>query len=95
MPAGVFDPGIHLYNQRTLYDELDGAHVDWRIYHGDFPQSLLLTHQWGKTNHYRKFDQWAADVQSGDLPDYVLSNRTTLVPRKMINIRRKTSCVAT
>jgi phospholipase C len=71
MPEGVFNPGIHLYNQRTLYDELDGAHIDWRIYHGDFPQSLLLTHQWNKLDHYRKFDQWATDVAAGDLPHYV------------------------
>ncbi len=71
MPEGVFNPAIHLYNQRTLYDELDDAHVDWRIYHGDFPQSLLLTHQWDKLDHYRKFDQWATDVQASDLPLYV------------------------
>ena len=71
MPEGVFNPGIHLYDQRTLYDELDDAHVDWRIYYGDFPQSLLMTHQLDKLNHYRKFDQWATDVQAGDLPPYV------------------------
>jgi phospholipase C len=71
MPEGVFNPALHLYDQRTLYDELDGAGVDWRIYHADFPQSLLLTHQLDKLDHYRKFDQWAADVRAGDLPPYV------------------------
>jgi phospholipase C len=71
MPEGVFNPGLHWYDQRTLYDELDDAHVDWRIYHGDFPQSLLMVHQWDKLDHYRKFDQWATDVQNGDLPPYV------------------------
>src|ERR1022692_1250726 len=71
MPEGVFNPGLHLYNQRTLYDEFDEAGVDWRIYHADFPQSLLMTHQLGKLDHYRKFDQWAADVPAGDLPPYV------------------------
>lgn len=71
MPEGVFNPGLHLYDQRTIYDELDDAHVDWRIYYGDFPQSLLMVHQLGKLNHYRKFDQWATDVAAGDLPPYV------------------------
>jgi phospholipase C len=71
MPEGVFNPALHLYNQRTLYDELDDSGVDWRIYYSDFPQSLLLTHQLDKLNHYRKFDQWAADVKAGDLPPYV------------------------
>jgi phospholipase C len=71
MPEGVFNPGLHLYDQRTLYDELDDAHVDWRIYHGDFPQSLLMVHQWDKMDHYREFDRWTADVQAGDLPAYV------------------------
>jgi len=71
MPEGVFNLGLHLYNQRTLYDELDHAGVDWRIYHGDFPQSLLLTHQLDKLDHYRKFDLWAADVAAGDLPPYI------------------------
>jgi phospholipase C len=71
MPEGTFNPHLHWYDQRTLYDELDDAHVDWRIYHGDFPQSLLMVHQWDKLDHYRKFDQWAVDVQAGNLPPYV------------------------
>jgi phospholipase C len=71
MPEGIFTPGLHLYNQRTLYDELDDAGVDWRIYYGDVAQSVLLEHQLGKLGHYRRFDRWAADVQAGDLPPYV------------------------
>jgi phospholipase C len=72
MPEGVFNPGLHLYDQRTLYDELNAARIEWRIYHGDFPQSTLLAHQLEPENlaRYRKFDQWATDVQNGDLPPY-------------------------
>ena len=65
MPEGIFNPGLHLYNQETLYDQLDKGHVDWRIYYGDFPQSLLMSHQLDKLEHYRKFDQWAADCARG------------------------------
>ena len=71
MPEGVFNPGLHLYNQRTLYDELNDAQVDWRIYHGDFPQSLLLEHQLANLMHYRRFSSWETDARNGDLPPYV------------------------
>lgn len=73
MPEGIFHPGLHWYDQRTLYDELNDANVDWRIYHADFPQSLLLVHQLepGNLLGYRKFSKWADDVAKGDLPPYV------------------------
>lgn len=71
MPEGAFSPGLHLYDQRTLYDELQDAKVDWRIYYGDFPQSLVMTHQLGYAAHYRRFGRWAEDVAAGDLPPYV------------------------
>ncbi len=71
MPEGIFNPGLHVYDQRTLYDELDDAKVNWRIYHGDFSQTLLMVHQLDKLDRYRKFDLWAADVAAGDLPAYV------------------------
>jgi phospholipase C len=71
MPAGVFTPALHLYDQRTLYDEFQAAGVGWRIYYGDVPQSLVLTHQLGYAAHYRSFARWEADVAAGDLPAYV------------------------
>jgi phospholipase C len=33
------------YDQDTIYDRLNERGVAWRIYHGDIPQSLVLTHQ--------------------------------------------------
>ena len=71
MPEGIFTPGVHYYDQRTLYDELEAAGIGWRIYYGDFPQSLVLTHQLQYPDHYRGFDRWDADVAAGDLPAYV------------------------
>lgn len=76
MPQGVFNPSLYWYDQDTLYDALDQAHVTWRIYHGDFPQSLLLVHQWDKLDHYRTFDHWQADVAAGNLPQYVFIEPT-------------------
>ncbi|HVY14565.1 MAG TPA: alkaline phosphatase family protein [Rhodopila sp.] len=71
MPEGLFNPAVHVYDQETLYDELDKAKVDWRIYHGDFSQSLLLTHQLTKLDHYSKFTAFADDVANNRLPPYV------------------------
>ena len=50
MPENVTDsllhPGLYFgYDQDTIYDRLNERDVPWRIYHGDIPQSLVLTHQ--------------------------------------------------
>jgi phospholipase C len=50
MPENVADslrhPGLYFgYDQDTIYDRLNERGVPWRIYHGDIPQSLVLTHQ--------------------------------------------------
>jgi phospholipase C len=75
MPEGD-QLALHIYDQRTLYDELQRTGVAWRIYHGDFPQSLLLTHQLAYPTHYREFTAFVADVKSGDLPAYVFIEPT-------------------
>jgi phospholipase C len=50
MPESVADsfrhPDLYFgYDQDTIYDRLNERGVPWRIYHGDIPQSLVLTHQ--------------------------------------------------
>lgn len=45
MPEGILDANLHWYNQMTLYDRLNEKKIDWRIYYGDIPQSLILVHQ--------------------------------------------------
>jgi phospholipase C len=45
MPEGILDANLHWYDQTTLYDRLDEKKIDWRIYYGDVPQSLILVHQ--------------------------------------------------
>lgn len=50
MPEGLKDV-LHLaslcsgYDQDTIYDRLNEAGISWKIYHGDIPQSLVLSHQ--------------------------------------------------
>ncbi|MBW4089665.1 MAG: phospholipase [Proteobacteria bacterium] len=69
-PGGLFRGKMHLYDERTLYDEFHDAGVPWRIYFGDVPQSLVLTHQWKHLGSYRRFAHWHDDIASGDLPAY-------------------------
>lgn len=69
-PRGVFTSGLHLYTERTLYDELTGARVPWRIYYGDIPQSLVMTHQFLHLGNYRRYRYYKGDVAAGDLPAY-------------------------
>ena len=69
-PGGLFTTKLHLYNERTLYDELSEAGVPWRIYYGDVPQSLVLTHQFKHLRNYRLFHHWRDDLAKGDLAAY-------------------------
>ena len=81
-PGSLFNPNLHIYNERTLYDELTDAGVPWRIYFGDVPQSLVLTHQWHHLANYRAFKHWQADVQAGKLPAYSFIEPTYFGPHQ-------------
>src|ERR1700710_287616 len=60
----------HPYEMRTIYDNLDAKSVPWRIYFHDVPQSLALSHLRAHPTGFRKFERFAADADSGDLPAY-------------------------
>jgi phospholipase C len=76
MPEGILDlKHLHLYDQDTIYDRLDERGVPWRIYYGDVPHSLILTHQWQWKNkkRYRPFGEFATDARgpADEFPAYV------------------------
>ena len=81
-PGSLFSPNLHIYDERSLYDELTDAGVDWRIYFGDVPQSLVLTHQWRHLGNYRGFKHWEADVKAGRLPAYSFIEPTYFGPNQ-------------
>lgn len=81
-PGGLFSPRLHLYDQRTLYDELSEAGATWRIYYGDVPQSLVLTHQFEHLGSYRAYKHWREDVAAGDLPGYTFIEPTYFGPNQ-------------
>ncbi len=79
-PGSLFSRRLHLYSERTLYDEMHDAGVKWRIYFGDVPQSLVLTHQWEHLGNYSRYANWHDDVARGDLPAYTFIEPTYFGP---------------
>jgi phospholipase C len=71
MPEGIFDANLHWYDQTTLYDRLNEKKIDWRIYYGDVPQSLVLVHQLEPENasRYVKLMRFSQDA-SGAAKDF-------------------------
>ena len=71
MPSGVFHLHWHFYDQTTVYDRLNDAGKDWRIYYGDVPQSLILVHQWAPSNaeRYHAMGTFFEDCQ-GNADDF-------------------------
>lgn len=81
-PRSLFTSELHLFTERTLYDELSDAGVPWRIYYGDVPQSLVMVHQFGHLDRYRSFRHWRADIEAGDLPAYAFIEPTYFGPNQ-------------
>jgi phospholipase C len=66
MPSGSVNTLSYLfrYGQDTIFDRLDDAGKEWRIYHHGIPNSIILRHQWGKLGKYRDFGNFAADIDA-------------------------------
>ncbi len=66
MPAGLLGkPALYLgYTQDTIYDRLNDRGIDWRVYFGDIPQSIVLSHQRRPENalRYRPMAELYADA---------------------------------
>jgi phospholipase C len=62
---GDYNPELFLhYDQDTIYDRLNAQGVSWRIYYGDVPQSLVLTHQlrFQNAKHYQRMSVFFHDA---------------------------------
>jgi phospholipase C len=76
MPNDARDfAGYALYDQRTIYDELNAHKKSWRIYFHYTPQTLALAHQWQSQNKlkYAHIDCIEADAggPAADFPAFV------------------------
>lgn len=90
MPESVTDslrhPGLYFgYDQDTIYDRLNERGVPWRIYHGDIPQSLVLSHQRKVENarRYEFMDVFFSDArgQEEHFPRLLLHRAVLLLAR--------------
>jgi len=72
MPAGVFEPNLHIYDQPTVYQRMSEQRIDWAIYYGDFPQSLVMTQQLLHLDRYHPMARFFADAagQAERFPQY-------------------------
>jgi len=76
--GGFVDNTPRHYDMRTIYENLTGAGLTWKIYFHDFPQSLALanlTNSVFKSN-FKFFPEFFNDLKDGSLPNY-----TFLEPR--------------
>jgi phospholipase C len=55
----------------SIFHRLQKAGKPWRVYFHDMPQSILLGDIWlSALFHFRRFNQFLADAQTGNLPNY-------------------------
>jgi phospholipase C len=78
MPDGVFHPNLHLYDQPTVYERLSEKNIDWAIYYGDFPQSLVMTKQWSHLDRYHRMAKFFEQAEKGEqgFPQYAFIEPT-------------------
>ena len=53
MPNGIMNLNLHWYDQPTIFDRLNEKSLEWKVYFGDTPLSLLFVHQWSPENAAR------------------------------------------
>ncbi len=70
--GGFIDGAPRIYPMRTLYENLSDAHVNWRVYYHDIPQSLALQNQRKFfSTKYEMYNQaFVRDCRNGLLPQY-------------------------
>jgi phospholipase C len=66
----IVDTAKHEYRMKTIYDILTDQGLSWTVYYGDFPQSLILQHQWRSLENFKHFEKFHADIEEGKLASY-------------------------
>jgi phospholipase C len=70
-----------LYPQKTIYDQVEEAGLQWRNYFNDTPWELILEKVAHSPHNLHPLDQFYRDAESGDLPAFSWLN-----PRSGMNI---------
>jgi len=71
--GGWADNKVRLYPMRTIYENLEAAHLSWGIYFHDIPQSLTLKslQEPARRARFKLFEEFQPDAAAGRLPNYV------------------------
>jgi phospholipase C len=64
------DPTHFPYTMTTIYNRLEQASIDWKIYFHDIAQSQALSQLWLLADHFHFYQQFRSDAQAGSLPAY-------------------------
>jgi phospholipase C len=87
MPSGLGQPGLYVgYDQDTIFDRLNARKISWRVYYGDIPHSLVMSHQRRPENALRhrlmaEFYADAADTRH-PFPSYAFIEPTYYWPNQ-------------
>jgi phospholipase C len=64
------DPPRFPYEMETIFNRLERAHLAWKVYFHDIPQSLTLARLWPHADHFRLYAEFQHDARLGRLPEY-------------------------
>jgi phospholipase C len=84
MPSGIMDLNLHWYDQPTVFDRLNQEQIDWKVYFGDIPVSMILVDQWEPENavRHRPMLEFYADVaDASEFPEFAWIEPAYLPPR--------------
>ena len=69
MPSGLDHPSLYFgYDQDTVYDRLNERGISWKVYYGDIPHTLVLTHQ-RRLSNARRHHRMSAFFSDAAGPD--------------------------
>jgi phospholipase C len=70
--GGFIDGNLRSYDMRTIYENLEDAGVNWRVYFHDIPQTLALANlrKFFASRYERFGDAFERDCDEGRLPQY-------------------------
>jgi len=76
MPAGLTTvDDFRFYQQSTIYNKLEAAGIDWRIYHSGISQTIVFPRLWKylPTRHIREFEEFERDMKKpvNRIPNYI------------------------
>jgi phospholipase C len=61
---------VHLLDVDTIFNRMEQASIDWKIYFHDFAQTKTLIRLWPLGDNFNFYGQFQADCKGGTLPSY-------------------------